>query len=102
MRTVRRPKTPGAPAGAQRSGSGGERRRSGTSEFSRVRGNERCVACVDEVRQFHPPERVFGYFLHEQNVPLRRKAPLHLVQDRLAAAVVEPCVDVVHGNSSYA
>ena len=49
LRTVRRPKTPGAPAGAQRSGSGGERRRSGTSEFCRLRRNERCVTCVDEV-----------------------------------------------------
>ena len=54
LRTVRRPKTPGAPAGAQHSGSGGERRRSETSEISRLRGNERCGTCVDEVRQFHP------------------------------------------------
>ena len=38
-----------APAGTQRSGSGGKRRRSGMDEFSLLGGNEGYEACADEV-----------------------------------------------------
>ena len=51
----------GAPAEAQRSGFGGERRRSGTSEPCLPEQGEGCGACVDDSA---PGRRLAGYWKH--------------------------------------
>ncbi len=58
----------GAPAGAQRSGSGGERRSSGMSEPCRSRRGEGYGACDDEVLGVSPSS---GYeLMHEPGFPV--------------------------------
>ena len=58
----------------------GERRRSGTSEFCRLRRNERCVTCVDDDR----PRPVFFSARRKENggwnrpiAPGRKTSPSH-------------------------